>query len=120
MANVELPSQLESLETYEYLGFTRATAAAIWERFLTMPEDMPAGFWDFAVFQVESPDIPDATSGCDDWDEMMVRIGIRDELRAAILLPEFEDIRYTATCKFWVLDAMEMRFETLRSKLEKT
>lgn len=67
------------------------------------------------MFQVQSPDIPDATSASDNWDETMVQIGISAELRAAILLPEFSDIRFTSTCKFWVWDAMETRYYALRA-----
>ncbi len=39
--------------------------------------------------------------------------GISAELQTAILLPEFEDIRYSASCEFWILDAMRMRYGSL-------
>jgi len=41
----------------------------------------------------------------------MRAMGVDEKLRIAILLPEFRDIRFTAT---WVLDAMEIRYSALK------
>ena len=43
----------------------------------------------------------------------MRTVGIGKKLREAILLAEYEDIRYTATCKFWLHDAIDTAYETL-------
>lgn len=43
----------------------------------------------------------------------MGTLGIGTKLQEAIMLAEFENIRYTATCKFWLSDAIQMAYETL-------
>lgn len=48
----------------------------------------------------------------------MQAIGISEKLQTTILLTEFEDIRYTRTCKFWLLDTMTNVYLTL-GKLDK-
>jgi hypothetical protein len=44
----------------------------------------------------------------------MRAMGINQKLRGTILLPEFDDIRFTATCKYWVLDAMKICYGALK------
>lgn len=40
-------------------------------------------------------------------------IGINSRLREVILTPGCDDMRGTASCRHWVLEAIEMRFEAL-------
>ena len=111
---VEIPAWLDSIETYMYIGFTSDQAAILWDRYVTVVDEAFDGeFFDYVRWYIEEVDIPDATTSTDDWDACMLAMGINEKLRTAILLPEFEDIRFTATCKYWVLDAMEMCYEAL-------
>jgi len=111
---VEIPADLRSQETYEFLGFDYHTAVALWQRFLSQPADMQAEFFDFAQWHIEEPERPDATSGLDDWDACMITIGINNKLRNAILLSEYSDICCTASCKYWLIDTMEMKWRALQ------
>ena len=43
----------------------------------------------------------------------MISWGINIDLRNAILDPGFEQIRLSETCKFWVIDAFELRYQSL-------
>ena len=113
MANVEIPALLESVETYVFLGFTQKRADSMWWRYRNQPEDMDADFMEFAHWAIENDEIPDVESSSDDWDLCMRTVGIGKRLREAILLAEFEDIRYTATCKFWLHDAIDIAYGTL-------
>lgn len=116
---VEVPARLKSQETYEYLGFTRERAAELWTRYLTYGDEIQGDFLDFAIWQAENDNYPDASSQFDDWDALMKSLDINDQLREAILLPEYENIRYTATCKYWLVDAIKMAFEALEDLNEK-
>ena len=97
---IEIPANLRSQETYEFLGYDSPTAESLWERFLSQPVDMEADVLDFALWRVDLWHLPNATSGSDDWDGFMIGLGINDKLRNAIMLPEYADLRFTATCKF--------------------
>lgn len=110
---VEIPADLRSLEAYIYIGFDAATAALLWHRYVNFADEVQGDFFDFALWHLEFSNVPDATSGEDDWDACMKALGINDKTRAAILLPEFEDIRYTATCRFWVKDTLKLNYEAL-------
>lgn len=52
----------------------------------------------------------DASEGCE---ACWRGLGVNEKRRAAILLPRFEDVRYTAAAKFWVVDSLRMNFEAL-------
>lgn len=47
------------------------------------------------------------------WKAMMNQAGICRALQAAVLDPEFEDIRTTGNCKFWVYEAMRAAYAML-------
>ena len=64
---------------------------------------------------MENVKFPDATSEDDNWLGYMNAIGVSQELQEAIMLPEFSDVRYTASCEFWLLDTIMMRFGSLKS-----
>ncbi|MCJ1264491.1 hypothetical protein MMC22_004363 [Lobaria immixta] len=84
--NREPPFELRSIHTSVLLGFTEERASNIWGRYNSQPEDMGADFVNFARWAIEEP---------------------------AIMLEDFEDVRYTATCKYWLLDAINNVYEHL-------
>ncbi|KAI9808624.1 MAG: hypothetical protein M1825_003774 [Sarcosagium campestre] len=112
---IEVPAILESVETYAFMGFDDSMAQRIWSRYAAImdDDDYPWGFLEFATGHIEGRAVDDAATLDDDWDQTMRHIGINDKLRRAILLPEYESIRYTGTCKFWLIDAMEVAFKSL-------
>ncbi|KAK2737855.1 hypothetical protein FQN55_000865 [Onygenales sp. PD_40] len=112
--DIEIPENLNSLETYAFIGFNNATAAKLWNIFCATPQDSPDDFMDHARFQIEKTGVEDATCLSDDWVGVMDALGINNTLQPAILLPEFSDLRSTASCKFWLLDTMEASYATLR------
>ncbi|KAI9769594.1 MAG: hypothetical protein M1839_003633 [Geoglossum umbratile] len=106
---VEIPAVLHSIETYMYIGFTNDRAKILWDRYVTVIDEAFDGdFFDYVRWHFEQVNVPDATTSTDDWNACMIAMGVNEKLRMAILLPEFDDIRFTATCKYWVLDAMEI------------
>lgn len=123
-AELELPENIRSLETYTFIGFDLKTAAALWTRYVNHPNDDDGfrvnhpleddEFFDYAIWRIEGSNVRDVASDEDDWDATMIGWGINDKLRSAILLPEFDDLRYTATCKFWVLEAIKTNYTTLK------
>lgn len=110
-----VPETLESVESLEYVGFTTNMAETIYNRYQSAPEDIPWGFLEFALAVIEDPQIEDAESSQDDWFACMTRIGLGEDFQRAIMLEEFADLRYTATCKFWVQDTVEMRWRFLKN-----
>lgn len=112
---IEIPADLRSAETYEFLGFKYGTAQSLWRRYLSQPEGMNAGFFDFAIWHVEEPERADAFSDADDWKSFMETLGIDQKLASAILLPEYADLRGTASCKYWIIDAMGMKWRALQA-----
>ncbi len=113
--DVEIPANLRSRETYSFLGFNNETAAKLWGRFVDAPADTPISFLDYAVSHIDENETHDACTASDDWDFCLKAHGINDKLRTAILLPEFADLRYTASCKYWIIDAIVMGYEELEA-----
>lgn len=112
---IEVPESLKSAETYEFIGFDKKTALEIWSRFISTsdPDDPEGDFMGYARSYVNHSGVPDALSVLDDWTSTMNRLGINKTLQSAIMLPEFDDLRSTASCKFWVLDSMTVAYATL-------
>lgn len=112
---IEVPESLKSAESYEFIGFDRETALEIWSRFIDTsdPDDPEGDFMGYARSYVNHSGVPDALSVLDDWTSTMNRLGINKTLQSAIMLPEFDDLRSTASCKFWVLDSMAVAYATL-------
>ncbi|KAF2232670.1 hypothetical protein EV356DRAFT_504930 [Viridothelium virens] len=110
--------EAESKSTYEYLGFNSDTAQAIWTRYSTRDPDMPYGFLDFAEGQLGYI-LSGPSSDSQECNEFMTRVGVKPWLRQAILMDEFADLRNTATCVFWIMDTMEMRYRNLLSMIYK-
>lgn len=121
----EISEALYSKETYEFMGLTDEVASKVWERWNSRDPDMPDSFLQFAQCHVELNNEPDVYTESDDWDACMEHMGITKACRDAILMPEYEDLRYTQSAKYWVIDTFEMRFgsreilsEKFRSNLQ--
>ena len=66
-----------------------------------------------AQVHIEHCGVKDVDSDTDDWPACMNGMGINAKLQTAIMLPKFKDLRFTATCKHWVLEAVEVAYLTL-------
>lgn len=67
----------------------------------------------YARSYINHSGVPDALSIIEDWTLTMNRLGINQTLRSAIMLPGFDDLWSTASCKFWILDSMAVAYATL-------
>ncbi|KAI9829830.1 MAG: hypothetical protein M1826_005407 [Phylliscum demangeonii] len=116
MDEIELPANLISRETYEFLGYDSSTAEALWHRFWTQPadDDMEVDLLELALCRIEYWP-REATCESDDWDALMMEMGINDQLRHAIMLPEYTEIRYTASCHYWLMEAMNVKWHALEA-----
>ncbi|KAK6532463.1 hypothetical protein TWF281_006652 [Arthrobotrys megalospora] len=123
---IEIPLSLESVETLEMVGFSQERTELIWNFWMELsPEDKEEiDFLDFILGFITSVDgLKDAINEEDDWAECMTKLGISTRLQAAILLPEYETVRYTASCQFWLVEAVESTYhalESLNQQLEET
>ncbi|KAF2671524.1 hypothetical protein BT63DRAFT_219837 [Microthyrium microscopicum] len=124
--HVRVPAYIYSPETYEFMGFDQDTAWRLWATIGPGFEEEDRSYPDFMIgfllrayilcvkFKWTCPE-PDSDAICmnDDWLGHMKQIGIRQELQDAIMLPEYTDIRLTASCNFWLIDTMRLRFDAL-------
>ncbi len=112
--DVEIPANLYSAETYAFLGFTSDMAHVIFERYQKYSDEDGDDFFDYARYHItESISLTEETEAERGWKGLMDRLGINQRLQTAIMLPEFEDVRHTASCKFWLVDSMRMAFVAL-------
>ncbi|KAI9844964.1 MAG: hypothetical protein M1838_001948 [Thelocarpon superellum] len=112
--SIEIPTHIESATTYEWLGFTAAKAAELYQWFTEVPDDdQLKDFYYVAEFQLTWSKVEDAYTESDDWRACMDGLGINQTLQDAILNPEYEEIRFTQSCKFWLLDTMGDKYSFL-------
>ena len=114
---IEVPEFLESAETYHFVGLTEDVAMMTWLGYRgymeEFPDEGPYDFMDFALLHIEEADIEDAGGSEDDWEGCMRAMGVTPKLMAAIMMPEFNDIRLTKSAKWWVKDSMQIQFGAL-------
>ncbi|KAF2227550.1 hypothetical protein BDZ85DRAFT_315118 [Elsinoe ampelina] len=117
VSDIVIPDHKFSAESYQFLGFTRAKSDHLFKLFSDqMPgDDFPSSFLHIAIWEVNHPQIQDAYSPTDDWAACIDSIGIADELKSAIMDPRFDDVKFTASCKFWVQESVEAAYDTLCS-----
>ncbi|KAF3318557.1 hypothetical protein TWF173_006583 [Orbilia oligospora] len=51
----------------------------------------------------------------DGWKEYMDELGISTGLKTTILLPEYENVRFTASCEFWLIESVREAYRALES-----
>ncbi|KAK6507901.1 hypothetical protein TWF481_006322 [Arthrobotrys musiformis] len=114
---IEIPLVLQSRETAEIVGFGSEKAQSIWNSWQGVPDDEKSdeGFLQFLLDFIRDHTGPEqAINSEDDWSAYMDSIGISDRLKTAILLPEYEIIRYTASCQHWLIDSVEWTYRSLQ------
>lgn len=110
----EIPSELGSLAAFKYLGFGEEVAAWLLDRYKAADVETRERyeFTSWATIYIQDRE-NDADNILTDWDNVMKAWGISEELRFALLDPEFDDIRLTATAKYWVIWAIGLRSAVL-------
>ncbi|EGX44103.1 hypothetical protein AOL_s00210g84 [Orbilia oligospora ATCC 24927] len=119
---IEIPVFLQSQETIEFIGFTSEKAQNIWNLWEGVPDNEKSSrtFLEFILEFISDPGGSlQAINSDDDWNAYMDNIGISSRLKTAILLPEYEIIRYTSSCEFWLLDSVECTYRALESLTER-
>jgi hypothetical protein len=116
---LEIPAHLKSPEAYVFMGLTEDIASILWTRYLNQAAELGADFMDFAKWHIEDSKTVDATTGADDWDAGLTALGVNSTLKKAIMTEGMDDIRCTATCKYWVLESLELNYEALQSLNER-
>ena len=114
---LEIPVELTSVATYEYLGFTTSRAVSFWRLWTAMPSsarapDGPNDFVSIPLHHIRYAQ-GDAFGQTEGWRETMDDWDICTWLTDLILTPEFDEIRLTRSGRDWVLLAIHLRYEGL-------
>ncbi|KAK6525348.1 hypothetical protein TWF694_005487 [Orbilia ellipsospora] len=120
---VEIPVMFESLETLEFMGYDPAMAKYLWDSWVNIPFDddihQTEWFEEWSLSHVkEDPKelyLHDAFGPEDNWEQALDELCVSTTLRQAIMAELFEDLRYTASCQFWVAEAMEDNLTVLKT-----
>ncbi|KAJ4129873.1 hypothetical protein NW768_006843 [Fusarium equiseti] len=118
----------QSEEIIRQVGFDERKAAKSWRRWSEWAEEGGAEFGcatrdvPFLALVKGVVEFSDDAWGDDDavWIQWMQKHGISAELQDAIMDPTFKQVRLTRTCEQWVLDTIDMRYETFYNKRTKS
>ncbi|KAI9696705.1 MAG: hypothetical protein M1836_005067 [Candelina mexicana] len=117
-STISIPDDFESVETIVFLGFTEVTATAIFERFRKWREEgniHQGELLDFITGHLISITTDAYERDDEAWDKAMLAMGVDIDLRARILTPGFEDIRFSESAKHWVVDTIKARHAFLKT-----
>jgi hypothetical protein len=106
---IDIPIYLHSLQSLRFVGFKKAVAEEILERYhsaLIRHGTMPLGFYDFMIGFLEGKS-ENAYRADHDWDGVLKDLGIRKRVRMGILNPEYDHLRLTKSAKDWALETIE-------------
>ena len=107
---VELPAQVESIETLEWMGFTSEKAKQLFDSW-QLSQNEEADFWRTIEQSVVSG--YDAVHVTDDWPGAIASMGLSRAFRKRIVAPEFNEIRQTQSAKYWVEETLGTMFRFL-------
>ncbi|XDG05473.1 hypothetical protein ABKA04_005088 [Annulohypoxylon sp. FPYF3050] len=123
-AFVTIPTHLISRDTLDYVGLSVEKADDIWWQWTNWPEWGPGRetdpddggfqvtFYDFITARLHTyQDVHED----DDvrWRQCLATCGMSENLKNAIMDPDFKNIRLTNSCIFWVEDTIKMRYSGL-------
>lgn len=113
-ATVQIPDELDSVETLRFLELNDATARRLWDRYCSDVAEFPQ-FAD--LFGLARRWIREATENAmwegDDWVGIMQRMGLSNYFQARLMDESFKDIRLSGSVKEWTIEMMEIRYEFL-------
>jgi hypothetical protein len=104
---------LESRETLEYIGFDDTKAAEIWNQWQTSSDSArdSSVIGDHYLVHFIDNFINFALRGVHEGiDEEMTGVGMREDVKEAILDPEFDNVRGTASIAYWIKNALENKY----------
>lgn len=117
-ATVMIPDTIESVETLEFLEFRPEVAQRIYDDYQRSCNNNPerADIFYSARDSVNSIQ-GDAFNENDDWAGIIDRIGMSTDFKRRIMDPDpnFTRMRLTGNAKGWIIEAMTMRMEFLKS-----
>jgi hypothetical protein len=115
-ATVEIPNELESVETFQFLEFRPEAAKLAFDGFLQRRSQFPdrADVLSSARDHIMSIK-GDAFSQTDDWIGVMDRIGLTTGYQSRVMDPDYSHMRLTGSAKHWAIEMVTMRFEFLSS-----
>ncbi|KAF3002513.1 hypothetical protein E8E13_006514 [Curvularia kusanoi] len=104
---ITIPTYLHSVETYEFLGFTKSMATTLLARQTPNrnPQDVARDWIMDKCDQI--------TDVSDDWDEAMKLAGLKDEVRTQMLKSEHQHVLYTQPLKVWLVEIIDISYEAL-------
>ena len=112
-AVISVPRILQSTATLDFLGFTEAASAEIFETF-QMNSKHPGYVKDMFAYARAHVNIAEYYSRRkDDWASIIEEMGIRPAVRDQILDDRFKELRMTESARFWVLDTIKAKYEFL-------
>lgn len=98
-----------------FIGLNGNVARAVWQGYRSYKDEFADeglySFLDFALLHIDDVDFEDAGGSEDDWEGCMDALGVAPKLMAAVMMPEFEDIRLTGSAKYWVKDSMRIPYK---------
>lgn len=120
---VEIPTDLNSREVLEFLGFDDAVGNEIFANWQASQDDeIEDWVIGFARAYVEHMGrLYNAVDEDDEWDDALKKMGMSKDMRDRILDPEFKDLRLTQSARYWVKDTINEAFyflTTLSSRME--
>lgn len=105
-----LPDSIESEATLVWLGFEPAKAKFLFQSWQGYDPNDIVEFPGLVTHYIKHF-YEDVTGADDDeWNHLFSKLGITQDLKNAILDPQFKQIRLTESCKDWLIDTFEGKF----------
>jgi hypothetical protein len=108
-----VPTELHSLESYQFMGFTEQRAGYLYGKYLAMGEDANS-FLGIALNFLADYKF-NAYDDSDDWGLAMDNLGIGGDLQKALLKMQHRIILLTRDLLSWLTEIVEINYDTLEN-----
>jgi hypothetical protein len=111
---ISVPTQLESSQTFEFLGFDPDRAAKLHTAWQGKRKELE-GYCTYSMYAMNYVNVTceEGQDADDDWSAIMTTAGIRSEVREAIMRPEHDTIRYVQSLAVWLEDIIKTAYDCL-------
>jgi hypothetical protein len=110
---VLVPTELHSIESYQFMGFTEQRAGYLYGKYLAMGDEDDSFLIVALNFFSWNP--INAYDDSDDWGVAMDNLGIRTDLQKALLKMQHRGILLTRDLLSWLTEIVEINYSTLES-----
>lgn len=111
------------------MGFSEEKAETVWNLWCDFPnkpplpadgletKEMQKVWWDFCTRELDTDEKEPSGDSDEEWRRSLDAYGIKQQLKDAIMDPEFSYLRLSQSCRHWIKDTMDIHYKSAQRRM---